>query len=83
MGFLNKKKNGYKIICFGLTVLFVIENLEVLLGARKERFPYCGYGVGRRHWSVEKLADRRSLHDFGPREARQTAKAVRTVYYVT
>lgn len=40
-------------------------------------------GMGGRHWPMKKLADRRSLHHFRPREARQPAETVRAVYYVT
>ena len=39
--------------------------------------------MGRRHWPMKELADRRSLHHFRPREPRQPAETVRAVYYVT
>lgn len=67
----------------GLTVFSVVEYLEVSLDARGQRLFYHGHGVLRRHRSLEKIADRRTLHDLGSAVTCHVAETVGAVDYVT
>lgn len=66
-----------------LTVFPVVEDLEMLFDAGGESVAEGCDRMGRRHWPMKELADRWSLHHFRPRKARQPAKTVRAIYYVT
>lgn len=66
-----------------LTVFPVVKDLEMLFDAGGEGVAEGCDRMGRRHWPMKELADRRSLHHFRPRKACQPAETVRAIYYVT